>query len=346
VKTLAGLRPAAIAAGVACGMAACSATPGSLSAPAAPGSAKQPAAAPATRTGAARLCGGAARDTPGGPDPWGGCWPGPANTGVPAGTRLVNVDSAGLDAANSRLRADNTGWAFSPADRAIRVTAKAAVIDAIADTDGIYVPPGDSLTVIDSKTGYINDEGTSLVVRNSTLSGGGQWTFPTVGGAGHVTVDGSNLSGGEHEVLCGDDCTVRDSWLHDNANGAAAGAHQNGFLADGGTGFAVWHNSVYCTGGCTADISFLGVDDNATVTRNLLVASPDSSFCVYPGPNSAAQSGVDNVVWEGNVFQEGANGKCATYGPVYGWYPADGTGNAWSGNSWANGAPVTASREA
>jgi len=50
------------------------------------------------------------------------------------------------------------------------------------------------------------------------------------------------------------------------------------------------------------------------------------------------------MVWRNNVFQLGGNGKCATYGPVYGWYPSDGTGNVWSGNMWTNGATIHGSR--
>src|SRR5262249_24981456 len=42
-----------------------------------------PLPAPARRA----KCHGA-RNTPGGQDPWGGCWPGPYNTGVPRGTTL------------------------------------------------------------------------------------------------------------------------------------------------------------------------------------------------------------------------------------------------------------------
>jgi hypothetical protein len=294
-------------------------------------------------TGQLAACGGSAENTAGGADPWGGCWPGPGNTGVPAGTNLVSVDSGNVNPPNAHLPSDNTGWAYSNSDGYIVVTAQKAVIDGIADSEGIAVPGGDSLTVKNSSTGLINDEGTSLVVENSTLNGGDQWEFSTVNGGSNITVENSNLSGGGHEVLCYNDCTVTNSWLHDNADGSAAGAHQNGFLADGGSGFDLQHNSVYCTGGCTADISFLSIDSNATVTKNLLIASPDSAYCVYPGPDQPTESGISNMVWEDNVFQRGANGNCATYGPVYAWYPGDGSGNVWEGNMWNNGAPVSGS---
>jgi hypothetical protein len=299
-----------------------------------------PAPAPSSSSPAAAAntsCGGAP-NTPGGPDPWGGCFPGPENTGVPATAKLVDVDSGAFSRPNNVLPSDNTGWEFSTSDGYIVVVAANAVIDSISDSDGIYVPPGDSLTVKDSQTGLINDEGTSLLVEDSTVNGGSQDEFPTVGGD-NITVEYSNMYGGKDEVDCeGDNCTVEDSWLHDNYNSPES--HQQGFLANGGSGYELRHDSVYCVGGCTADISFLSTDDDVTVSNNLLVASPDSAYCAYPGPNNSSQKGIDDIVWTDNVFQAGTGGKCATYGPVYGWYPSDGTGNVWSGNEWADGAAL------
>lgn len=290
-------------------------------------------------SGASGAC-TAPANTPGGPDPWGGCWPGPNNTGVPAGTQLVNGDTA----TPSGLPADNTGWTYSATDGYISVRSPNAVIDGISDTGGIYLAAGASLTVKNSKIGSVNDEGTSLVLDHVTSDGGGQWTFSNVEGGTHITVLYSNLYNAEHSVHCYGNCDVENSYLHDNANGAAAGAHQNGFLSNSGSTYKVFHNSVGCVGGCTADIAFLnnGAQSDANVTKNLLLYSPDAAFCSYPGPNaSPTQNSVNNMVWQDNVFQKGANGKCATYGPVYGWYPNVGTGNVWSGNTWDDGTTLT-----
>jgi hypothetical protein len=121
------------------------------------------------------------------------------------------------------------------------------------------------------------------------------------------------------------------------ADGAAAGAHQNGFYSSGGDGYIIHHNSIGCTGGCTADIGFLTQPsvNNGQMTNNLLLAAPSAAYCVYPGPGSPSVQ-ANNFVWEHNIFQRGANGKCATYGPVYGWYPGVGTGNVWLDNIWAD----------
>lgn len=282
----------------------------------------------------------APRNTPGGPDPWGGCWPGPDNTGPSAQANLINADT---NIPSNALPKDNTGWSFSSSDGYITVTATKAVIDGVYSAASIYIPAGRSLTVKDSNISYINDEGSSLLVENTTINGRGQWKFATIDGGDNITIRNSNLYNGEHGVLCYGNCIVENSYLHDNANGAAAGAHQNGFVSVNGSNFIVKHNSVGCVGGCTGDISFLDQNANsgATVSKNLLLASPDAAFCAYPGPDNPGQH-ASNMVWTANVFQKGPHNKCATYGPVYGWYPKDGSGNVWSGNTWDDGTPLNA----
>jgi Right handed beta helix region len=215
------------------------------------------------------------------------------------------------------------------------------MIDGIYSMHSIYVPAGHSLTVKNSRISYINDEGSSLLVENTTINGGGQWEYAAIDGGANITVENSNLYNAEHGVLCYGNCTVENNYIHDNANGSAAGAHQDGFLSVNGSHFTVEHNSVGCVGGCTGDISFLDQSTNssATVSKNLLIASPDAAFCAYPGPDNPGQR-ASKMVWTDNVFQKGPHNKCATYSPVYGWYPQDGPGNVWSGNTWDDGTPL------
>jgi chitodextrinase len=305
-----------------------------------------------TNTGSS--CVGAA-NTPGGADPWGGCFPGPTNTGVPA-SLLVNcqlhtpenclpvVNSThAVSSGDSSLASDNTGWSYSVSDGYITVTAQNAVIDAISGP-GIYVPAGRSLLVKNSKIGIINHQGSSLDVESTEIDGGNQWTYSNVQGGSNITVRNSNLHSGQHGILCYGNCTAENNWIHDNADGSAAGSHQNGFLSVNGATFTLTHNSIGCVGGCTADIAFLAQSDNsdATVNKNLLLTSPMAAYCVYPGPNKSTAN-AKNMVWTNNVFQRGTNNKCATYGPVYGWYPQVGPGNVWSGNVWDDGSALTPS---
>ena len=136
--------------------------------------------------------------------------------------------------------------------------------------------------------------------------------------------------------------------MRDNFNGESLGWHQNGFLSNGGSNYTFQHNSVYCVGGCTSDIAFIPDHNisNATVEKNLLAATSYASYCLYPSSASSKPGTVTGMVVTDNVFQRGANGKCAVYGPVYGWDTpgntpgTDGYGNVWSGNMWDNGQPL------
>jgi hypothetical protein len=202
------------------------------------------------------------------------------------------------------------------------------------------------VTIEDSQiNGTVHTDGSgSVLIEHTTINGGSDHS-ESVGGA-NLTVLYDNIYGDQHEVHCYSDCTVENSWLHNNFNGLRLGWHENGFFNDGGTNFTVIHNSVYCVGGCTGDITFIpdGNVSYATVSKNLLVATMYASYCLYPSSDPGYKPGImTHMVVTDNVFQRGSNGKCAMYGPVYGWDrptrtpDADGYGNVWSGNIWNNG---------
>ena len=269
-------------------------------------------------------CGGAP-NTPGGPDPWGGCWPGSDNTGVPSGTALASYSGK-----CGEVRSGN-------------LTIVAKVIHCELDFLG-----SGQLTIRDSKiNGEVMNNGSGSVLIENTEIDGGNDQSETVGGD-NITVVSSNLYGNQHEVYCGSGCTVEDSWLHGNYNGAALGWHQNGFLSTGGSDYVLRHNSVDCTGGCTSDIALIPNANisRATFDKNLMVATTDVAYCLYPssGDRAADKPGIVNqITVTDNVFQRGSNGKCGQYGPVYGWNTpnnkpgTDGYDNLWSSNEWDNG---------
>lgn len=206
------------------------------------------------------------------------------------------------------------------------------------------------VTIQDSKIyGQVHNNSSGLLEIKDTEIDGGSDTSETVGG-NDITILGSNLYGDQHEFHCGSNCTVENSWLHDNYDFGPSD-HQNGFLSTGGSNFDLEHNSVYCVGGCTADIAFIpnGNISNATVDKNLLVANTEMAFCLYPSSDHPSKPGiVSGMVVTDNVFQRGSNGKCGGYGPVYGWDTptntpgTDGYGNVWSGNTWDNGQALSA----
>jgi hypothetical protein len=276
-----------------------------------------PAGAPVP-TGPRAKC-GAAAGTPGGADPWGGCWPGPGTTGVPAGTALSAY----------------TG----PCD----LRTAGVVIDAkIVDCGGMLVYAANVVIRRSKVVGIVktNSGGASLRIEDSEIDG--QDDQSEAIGMNNVTVLRTDVRGDQHSVHCGDSCTVIDSWLHDQHDGKAAGWHQNAFITNGGGNHLLRHNTLQCVGGCTADIGLIPDADIAhvTVERNLLLASPDSAYCAYGGGNSGNKPGrASFIVYTGNVFQRGAKGTCATYGPVT-YFDTGAPGNTWTGNVWDAGGAV------
>jgi hypothetical protein len=270
----------------------------------------------AKRSGA---CAGAP-DTPGGADPWGGCFPGPGNTGVPRGVTLTPY----------------TG----PCD----IKQNNVTIDAkLITCPGILVY-GSNLTIKRSKlVGIVktNVKSASMRIEDSEIDGGSDQSEAV--GVDNVTVVRSNIYGNQHSVHCGDNCTVTDSWLHDQHDGKAADWHQNAFLTNGGAHHTLRHNSLGCTGGCTAAVGLIPDGDisQVVVDRNLILASPDAAYCVYGGGNSGNKPGkASYVTYTDNVFQRGTRGKgCAAFGPVT-YFDVRSAGNRWSGNTWNTGGAV------
>jgi hypothetical protein len=270
-------------------------------------------------------CSGA-KNTPGGPDPFAGCFPGPNNTGVPGGTNLTTYTGS-CSIRTDNLVIDSMTINCSILNYAQNVTIRNSVLNGTFKNN-------------DSPTA-------TATVQDTTVNAGSAFQGAFEGA--NLNLLRVNVSGGEHSVHCWSNCSVRDSYLHDQFDGGALGWHQNGFLSNGGSNFTVVHNSVGCIGGCTGDITFINDDSisHATVDKNLLLATPPPAFCAYPAGGSVSKTGVSSyMVWTDNVLQRGANRRCGIYGPVYEWKAQtgnpnqDGYMNVWSGNIWDDGTVV------
>jgi hypothetical protein len=178
-------------------------------------------------------------------------------------------------------------------------------------------------------------------------------------------VNGSNFTILRTEIIntnraayCASNCLIQDSYFHGTNlwPDASNMAHASSVREE--QGLTLRHNSLHCsfTGpfnndeiGCSADLTgypdFAPVKNN-TVDANLFVASSGSGFCAYGGatggkPYSGDPTNATNQKFTNNVFQRGANQKCASYGPVTS-FDKNRTGNVWSGNVWDNGVAVPA----
>lgn len=286
-----------------------------------------------TGSGSSGSCQTAA-NTPGGTDPWGGCFPGAFNTGYPHGLAGDTRTPVTLTA--------YTGSCTVGAGTTVVIDSK----NVDCSSQGLFVYG--TLTIKNSLVSGVvfeNSNSAVLTLMDTEVDGGNQLTFPSIGGGLNITAIRVNTHGGQHTIQCYGSCDVEDSWMHDQTEGGTA-PHQNGFLSNDGSHIILKHNSAYCsTTGCTSDIAFTddGLTSDVLIDKNLMVASPGSSYCLGVGSVPSKGNPEYQITVTNNVWQRGANNKCATFGPTYGWDATNnvpgttGYQNAWSGNTWADG---------
>jgi hypothetical protein len=310
-------------------------------------------------------CPSSIANAPDGPDPWGGCWPGPQTTGVPAGTTLtaytgpmtITTDNTVIDSKNI------TGDLVIQAKNVTVSKSKITNGEILLDEDTMPNNTAWSATVIDSEVDaggpkHINDS-TPCTSQETNAVCNARSAVSTA----NFTVLRSNIHGGQTAVQCDMDnhgtiCDVEDSWLHGQLNGAQSDAipwHLGGSLSDGmnpTSSYKFVHNRAACDWpvnaleeGCTGDLNlisnFAPIHD-VHVEKNFFVASNGLSYCTYGGFKSYTGS---NIVYLNNVFQRndtssgGTTTKCGHYGAVtdfkFGW-----TGNLWLNNMWDDGTPL------
>lgn len=282
-------------------------------------------------TGGACLSG---TNVPGGTDPLGGCWPGPNNTGVPAGVTLTKYTGP------CTITVDNTHIDSKLIDCSpIEIQAKAVVIKNSKINGQVYINsdnPRTQYTMNFSLTLEDSEVAAPLVQEPAVFEGA-------------VNIVRANIHGGITSVQCGDksaQCIIEDSWLHGQLMPQGVDWHLGGFHSIGGTEYTIKHNSVICDtpvnnvgGGCSGDIVFIPYDktiSKALVEHNLMGASTSLSYCLYGGDKEAMKA--TDMTFKNNIFARGTNGKCGDYGPVAGYGPN--AGNQWINNTWDNGGQV------
>lgn len=256
-------------------------------------------------------------------------WPGPDNTGVPAGTGLTPYTGpCTITSARTLSAVDATGACDALVINTTGVIIEKSLVPAV---QSIFQDGGSSVTITDSD------------VRAGDTSTGAVWGY-------NITARRLDVTGGQHSFQCNDNCEVTDSWLHDQYNPDSESYHNNAFISNGGENMVIRHNTLQCTsilnrndGGCTADISLFGdfgPIDNVVVDNNFLRANSSSiSYCAYGGGTASKPYKATNVRFTDNVFERGTNRRCGVYGPVTD-FDRRAAGNVWTGNVWDTGGAV------
>jgi hypothetical protein len=328
-------------------------------------------------TGSCLSGAGVAANSPGSADPFGGCWPGPNNTGVPAGTTL-KVLNAGQNAPG--LTWEGSGWWLGQCG---------TVIDGYELHGSVYGRYGNT-----SK----NPATPCITIKNSAIYGGVDMDVACLNAAagnaanhcGPIVVQDSFLESGQlddrAEVLyddyhlyrdniqgtpiCNGTCNIQDSWIHNLW--AERGFHMDAISSNGnGAGGAstITHNYIDCAAfrgpvdpqpglGCSTVLA--AFPDFASITLkatyNYLAPAQQNwpgtrdmqpPYCINPGPGTTKPYATVNDYIAYNVFARGFTGHCGLFGAVYGFGNGDvhtnGTdaGNVWGpGNRWDDGQPM------
>ena len=300
-----------------------------------------------------------------GPDPFGGCFPGPSNTGVPSGTALTDYTGP------CTITADNTVIDSKTVNCYLEIQAKNVQIRNSLINGHVWIddPAQDySFTIADSTV----DAGPVDATHNDGNKAIGKSHFV----ATRVeTVRG--ISG----VFCEYDCTVQNSWIHGQDKDEGGHAHESGIRIGSGCGASlsgcassgypkviggqqIIHNTVVCDApdvapdaGCSADITAYG--DFAPIQNNLLQSNlfmaTSGGTCAYGGSGGGSKPydldahdnrWIDNVFQHSNQYQD--SGHCGYWFAISGYIynkPTGGTvgpgaGSEWTNNRWETGEPV------
>jgi hypothetical protein len=287
---------------------------------------------PGSGSTTATACASSAKNVRDGFDPWGGCFPGPSNTGVPVGTVLANYTGpCTITAPNTVIDSKTVNCDLTI--QAANVTVRNSKVNGSIVT----ADQGGSVTVTDTTIDAgevnqtVNDGPRAICCRNFTA----------------VRIQAlRGISGGFCEYYC----EVRDSFICCQDRDEGGAAHESGMRLGSGTqpnSQRLIHNTIRCDGpdvppdaGCSADITGYGDFDyiqNNLVQRNLLEWTPTGGYCAYGGSTASKPypTGSNNT-WVDNIFQRGPNRKCGVYGAMID-LAAGIRGNTWTNNRWDSG---------
>jgi hypothetical protein len=292
-----------------------------------------PGANPTPAGGGSTACATRATNVRDGYDPWGGCFPGPSNTGVPAGTVLTNYTGPCTITAAGTVIDSKTINCAPLAVQAVNVTVRNSKVNG-----GIETP----------------NQGGSVTVTDTTIDAGDVYATTN---EGMRAISGSNFTAvriqatrGVSGAWCEYYCEIRDSFICCQDRDEGGHAHESGVRLGSGTlpnSQRLIHNTIRCDGpevppdaGCSADITGYGDFDyirNNLVQKNLLEWSPSGGFCAYGGSSASKPYATgSNNTFQDNIFQRGPTGKCGVYGAMTD-LAAGVRGNTWTNNRWDTG---------
>jgi len=258
-------------------------------------------------------------------------WPGPGNTGYPAGTSFTQTKDS-----TYTVTADNTvidGWRVTGG---IEVAAKNVTIrnswvtKSAGGANGsgvVNVHPGKSATIehnlldgLNATHSCIWHEGSSMTARYNNCQGVNDGVFSWATTTG---VDGT-----------GDNFDIEDNYLHAFTTQAANG-HIDGYQTEGAKNGVLRHNTFDVTQDQDSDVAIWNsrkTSDNILVEHNLLAGGGFAVYAEDYNPSEASPAGgysVKNIRFTNNVFSTVHYGCVGNWGV---WFTRGAPTDQWNRN--------------
>lgn len=242
--------------------------------------------------------------TTGGPQLWanlGTCgWPGPTNTGYPAGTTLTNTNGRIITTNNAVINGERINGQL--VIRATNVTIKNSYISWDGGGAGgsgvIKIEVGASATIDHVEMNGLNHTHACIWHEGSSM---------TATAANCYGVNDGMFSWAQNTGNSGDNVNISDSYFHDFTTNAANG-HIDGYQTEGASHGRITHNTYNMWSDTSSAISIwnsLKSSDDWTIQNNLFTGA---GFTLY----AEDYSGPGNVLAVENVANSAVGGYTVT----------------------------------
>jgi hypothetical protein len=206
-------------------------------------------------------------------------------------------------------------------------------------------------------TGEINVTAPNVTIRNTRVTGGGDWVVIIRPGADNLTIQDTELrtpAGTPQDIACVlniSDATprilranihscsagvssggglVQDSYIHDMAQVPGL-SHDVGIASNGTGGLTVRHNTIFNQLDQTATIALyqdFDTQKDDLIDNNLIAGG---GYCLYGG--TGTKGTTTNIRFTNNRLSRKYHPTCGYYGTIASFNPHD-PGNTWTGNYW------------
>lgn len=269
-------------------------------------------------------------NTPGGPDSWGGCWPGPGNTGHTAAPGYPGsvTDFTGSLQSNSTVSFKRFPVGFTIPANISNITFYGCVFLGADSSSWNVRMDGQNVTF--DYSSFIPQGQAAPPVAHTGSSQFGIWQY--YDNPGKMTVTNSEFWGWANGIMYYSRAgaqytfTARNNYLHDARADGGGVDHTDGILQhDAFAQNSVIDHNTIMTAGNTNGIAMQEQEAaDLTITKNLL-----SGFGYTV---AIAKQKMTNVQFTDNVFSTAIQPQ---WGPLYSW-PSGGTStnNTWRRNTW------------